>query len=282
MNPILRVENLSIEFGGIVALNQVNFQIPRNQISALIGPNGAGKTTLFNCVTGFYRPRNGKIFLHGARQTSELCGLLNPRLLSRDLGWLQSLQARFFGGSHVLNHLGVARTFQNIRLFQQMSVMENLLVAQHTKLKGNLFSGLFNTKAYVNSERTALEIARYWLDFFELSPYLNKLAAELSYGQQRRLEIARALCTRPLLLCLDEPAAGLNPQETADLSRLLQRLCAQSQLSILLIEHDMRLVMEISQHIIVLDHGEVIAIGTPAQIQQHPQVLAAYLGTEYG
>ena len=136
MNPILRVENLSIEFGGIVALNQVNFQIPRNQISALIGPNGAGKTTLFNCVTGFYRPHEGKIFLHGARQTSELCSLLNPGWLSRDLGWLQSLQARFFGGSHVLNHLGVARTFQNIRLFQQMSVMENLLVAQHTKLKG--------------------------------------------------------------------------------------------------------------------------------------------------
>lgn len=283
-DPILTVHGLGMRFGGIRALHDVNFAIRRHSITALIGPNGAGKTTVFNCLTGFYRAHTGRIELHTQNRVTDVMQVLGEPFQWRD--WIrprqlrQRLFYRMFGGVHWVNRAGLARTFQNIRLFRDMTVVENLLVAQHQWVNRSLFAGLLNTKAFRHAEQTALEQAYYWLEWLELTDCANRLAGELSYGQQRRLEIARALCTRPELLCLDEPAAGLNPAETAALSRMLEQLRHQHQLTILLIEHDMGLVMGISDHIVVLEQGEVIAEGAPLDIRQHPRVIAAYLGVE--
>lgn len=283
-DSILQVKDLGMQFGGIRALHQVDFEVKRHSITALIGPNGAGKTTVFNCLTGFYRATQGQIRLQARQQTTDIIQILGEPfqwgdfIRPRQLG--SRLFYKLFGGVHRVNQAGLARTFQNIRLFREMSVVENLLVAQHRQLNRNLLAGVLNTSAFKQSEREALERAFYWLEQVDLLASANRLAGELSYGQQRRLEIARAMCTQPELLCLDEPAAGLNPAETEALSQMIQKLRHRHALSILLIEHDMGLVMSTADHIIVLDQGQVIAEGIPDVIRNHPDVIAAYLGTE--
>ncbi|MBF0096210.1 MAG: ATP-binding cassette domain-containing protein [Magnetococcales bacterium] len=285
MSALLTVQDLTIRFGGVTALQQVDFTVQAGSITALIGPNGAGKTTVFNCVTGFYRANTGSIHLHGgANGGSNLMALLGESLQWSDLWQPKRLGSRLyhkmFGGPHRVNQVGVARTFQNIRLFNALTVMENLLVAQHNQVDSGLLSGLIQSRRFRAQEQAALQRASAWLRFFDLLPEANRLAGELPYGHQRRLEMARALCTQPRLLCLDEPAAGLNPNETKALGRLILTLRDRFDMTILLIEHDMGMVMEISDHLVVLDHGEVIARGTPEEIQRDDRVLAAYLGSE--
>lgn len=282
-DSILRVEHLMMHFGGINALNDVNLDVERGSITALIGPNGAGKTTVFNCLTGFYHATGGAILLN-TRTPTDIIEVLGQKLRARDFLHPRRLGSRLyykmFGGTHLVNRAGLARTFQNIRLFREMSVVENLLVAQHMLANRNLIAGIFNTAAYRRAENQALDRAFYWLEVVEMVDCANRLAGTLSYGQQRRLEIARAMCTGPEMICLDEPAAGLNPVETHALSRILRLLRQQHGVTVLLIEHDMGMVMEISDHVIVLDHGNVIARGAPQEIQHNPSVIAAYLGAE--
>ncbi|MCP5159132.1 MAG: ATP-binding cassette domain-containing protein [Gammaproteobacteria bacterium] len=282
--PILEVAGLTMRFGGILALNDVSFEVRRGSISALIGPNGAGKTTVFNCLTGFYKATEGQIMLHTPRATTDLMNILGQPFRTSDwinpASFANRLYYKMLGGTHRVTQAGVARTFQNVRLFKEMTAIENLLVAQHLQLNRNLVAGLLQTAAYRQSERDALERAYAWLKVFGLAEDANRLAGELPYGHQRRLEIARAMCTGPRLLCLDEPAAGLNPRETVELSELIRRLRDEHGVTILLIEHDMGLVMGLSEHIVVLDYGEVIADGDPHTVARHPAVLAAYLGTE--
>jgi branched-chain amino acid transport system ATP-binding protein len=261
--PILTVEHLSMRFGGLVAVDDLSFMAERGGITALIGPNGAGKTTVFNCITGFYHPTVGMIRLAHA----DGAAFLLERLLDFRIAKL----AR------------VARTFQNIRLFQGMTVLENLLVAQHNPLmraSGMTVLGLVGFPGYRRAEQAAIDTAKYWLDRMGLLRRADDPAGDLPYGEQRRLEIARAMCTDPVLLCRDEPAAGLNPRESAELNQLLLRIRAEHSTSILLIEHDMSVVMEISDRVVVLDYGVKIFDGTAAAVRTDPKVIAAYLGVE--
>jgi amino acid/amide ABC transporter ATP-binding protein 1, HAAT family (TC 3.A.1.4.-) len=283
-DAILQVDNLMMRFGGIKALNDVSLSVARGSVTSLIGPNGAGKTTVFNCLTGFYRATGGRIMLNANQRSTDVIQVLGQKIHPQD--WLNPARLgsrvwyKMFGGAHLVNRAGLARTFQNIRLFREMSVVENLLVAQHMQVNRQLLAGVLNTRGYREAESRALDRAFYWLENVDLVSSANRLAGTLSYGQQRRLEIARAMCTRPELICLDEPAAGLNPVETDALSQILHRLRADHRISVLLIEHDMPMVMRISDHIVVLDHGDVIAQGTPQQIRHDPKVIAAYLGAD--
>ena len=283
-DSILRVEHLMMHFGAIKALNDVNLDVERGSITALIGPNGAGKTTVFNCLTGFYRPTGGAIVLNAHAAMTDVIQVLGQKIRPDDFLHPARLGSRIyykmFGGTHLVNRAGLARTFQNIRLFREMSVIENLLVAQHMQVNRNLVAGILNTRGYRKAENQALDRAFYWLEVVDLVDCANRLAGTLSYGQQRRLEIARAMCTGPEMICLDEPAAGLNPAETHALSRIIRFLRQHHGITVLLIEHDMGMVMEISDHIIVLDRGDVIARGAPQEIQSNISVIAAYLGAD--
>lgn len=281
---ILTVDRLMMHFGGIKALNDVSFEIKRGSISALIGPNGAGKTTVFNCLTGFYSATGGKILLNAQGKTTDVIQILGEPFHMDDFVKPRQFGSRLwykmFGGTHLVNRAGLARTFQNIRLFKEMTVLENLLVAQHMLTNRNMVSGVLNLPSYRRAESKLLDTAFYWLEVVDLVEHANRLAGELSYGQQRRLEIARAMCTAPEIICLDEPAAGLNPAETEALSKMIRILRDQHGITVLLIEHDMGMVMSISDHIVVLDHGLVIAQGGPEAIKHDPKVIAAYLGAE--
>ncbi|MDO5680992.1 MAG: high-affinity branched-chain amino acid ABC transporter ATP-binding protein LivG [Pelistega sp.] len=249
---ILSVKDLVMRFGGLVAVDQVAFDVQKNEIFSIIGPNGAGKTTVFNCVSGFYKPSEGQIQLFGENITGK--------------------------PSHKVAQHGLVRTFQNVRLFKNLTAVENLLVAQHNHMSAGFLSGLLNLPSYKRSEKQALANAVQWLDFMGLREFANREAGNLAYGHQRRLEIARCMITKPKLLLLDEPAAGLNPQEKKDLARLIDQLRKEFDISVLLIEHDMSLIMDISDRIMVMEMGRPLVTGEPEAVRNDPRVIKAYLG----
>jgi len=249
---LLDVSGLMMRFGGLLAVDGVSLQVKPRQIHSVIGPNGAGKTTVFNCISGFYKPTGGDVRYRGKA--------------------IQGLSG------HRISLLGLVRTFQHVRVFASMTLIENLLVAQHRHLNTNYFAGLVKTPSYRRRQREAMDRAAHWLQQVDLLEHANREAGNLSYGQQRRLEIARCMVTEPGLLMLDEPAAGLNPRETSELDQLIVRLRDEQDISVLLIEHDMGLVMGISDHITVINQGAPLADGTPDQIRENPAVIKAYLG----
>ncbi len=261
-NNLLDVENLTMKFGGLIAIDDLTFSAKKDHITSIIGPNGAGKTTVFNCLTGFYKATAGSMYLNKENNKMDL---------------------KKFSDFRVAQKAGVARTFQNIRLFPQMSVLENMMVAQHNKLmtaSGFSILGLLNSKSYLQKEKEAVEISKYWLNIIGLTNRADDNAGDLPYGDQRKLEIVRAMCIEPRLLCLDEPAAGLNAKESAELNKLLKFIKNDKKTGILLIEHDMSVVMGISDHVVVLNYGKKIFEGTAKETKNSPEVIEAYLGTE--
>ena len=259
---LLDVQNLTMKFGGLIAIDDLSFSAKKDHITSIIGPNGAGKTTVFNCLTGFYKATAGSMYLNKNNNKMDL---------------------KKFSDFKVAQKAGVARTFQNIRLFPQMSVLENMMVAQHNKLmtaSGFSILGLINSKSYLQKEKEAMEISKYWLDIIGLTNRADDNAGDLPYGDQRKLEIVRAMCIEPHLLCLDEPAAGLNAKESAELNKLLKFIKNDKKTGILLIEHDMSVVMGISDHVVVLNYGKKIFEGTASETKNSPEVIEAYLGTE--
>ena len=255
--PVLEVKDLSKNFGGLRALNEVDMRVDKGEIAALIGPNGAGKTTFFNCVTGIYTPTSGEIFLYNPEKT-----LLNGKK------------------PNVITSLGMARTFQNIRLFGEMTVLENVMIGRHCRTHAGIFGAILRDKKTRLEEQETIDDSYALLETVNLQEVWNEKARNLAYGAQRRLEIARALATEPTLLLLDEPAAGMNPQETIELEELVRKIRDERDISILLIEHDMGLVMSLSDRIYVMEYGGCIAEGTPEEIRSNPAVIKAYLGEE--
>lgn len=257
MKPVLEVKDLSQDFGGLRALNELSLTVNSGEIVALIGPNGAGKTTFFNCVTGIYTPTEGQMFLHGASGDKQLLNGKKP---------------------HLITAMGMARTFQNIRLFSEMTVLENVMIGRHCRTKAGIFGAIVRDGRTRREEQDCIDRSYELLELVKLQEFWNETANNLPYGAQRRLEIARAMATEPRMLLLDEPAAGMNPQETNELKELVCSIRDNQQLSILLIEHDMGMVMSLSDRIYVMEYGSCIATGTPAEIRTNPRVIKAYLG----
>ena len=257
MKPVLEVQELSQDFGGLRALNELSLTVNSGEIVALIGPNGAGKTTFFNCVTGIYTPTEGQMFLHDASGDKQLLNGKKP---------------------HLITAMGMARTFQNIRLFSEMTVLENVMIGRHCRTRAGIFGAIVRDGRTRREEQDCIDRSYELLELVKLQDFWNETANNLPYGAQRRLEIARAMATEPRMLLLDEPAAGMNPQETNELKELVCSIRDNQQLSILLIEHDMGMVMSLSDRIYVMEYGSCIATGTPAEIRTNPRVIKAYLG----